>query len=361
MVRAKGRMTNTLTTVIIMEAFCILFLFEPPKKQCVFYINDERISEGELYDALLDKEVTESGLPAEKEVMLFEDAEGNATSVEGNGNGADPKAYAINFVKGIVNPLRQNTIDRSREVASFRVAWEFEDEYQEQKNYDVGDVVKFRYENIIWTLRCARQPSVDPLPGNFWQEVEERLLSEPWDPKRRYRKDEIVQHGGLHFECQSDCSSVDPLRNTAWACEGTEMESLLGELLRAKLRFARRRHAVRHLEPALLHDPERDHDLRHEPGRDLAAGPVEIHQAALQVCEGEADGGRGRRAKALQPLHAEQQGRRDGVEEPGRDRLHLPWRRLRVWITKLLQTNFTPGYIVEVDKTFIDDSFAECD
>ena len=28
-------------------------------------------------------------------------------------------------------------------------------------------------------------------------------------------------------------------------------------------------------------------------------------------------------------------------------------------IWKLLQTNFTPGYIVEVDKTFIDDSFAE--
>ena len=36
------------------------------------------------------------------------------------------------------------------------------------------------------------------------------LLSAPWDPKRRYRKEEIVQHGGLHFECQSDCSGVDP-------------------------------------------------------------------------------------------------------------------------------------------------------
>jgi hypothetical protein len=359
MVRAKGRMTNTLTTVIIMEAFCILFLFEPPKKQCVFYINDERISEGELYDALLDKEVTESGLPAEKEVMLFEDAEGNATSVEANGNGSDPKAYAINFVKGIVNPQRQNTIDRSREVASFRVAWEFEDEYQEQKNYDVGDVVKFRYENIIWTLRCARQPSVDPLPGNFWQEVEERLLSEPWDPKRRYRKDEIVQHGGLHFECQSDCSGVDPLRNTAWACEGTEMESLLGKYYEQNYD---------------LQDAVMQYDISSLlyctiPNAITTCGmnqdeilPQGLSKFIKQLCKFakeklmEVEDAEAKRYNHCMPNN------RDGVTA-SKNQVEIDYICLgedyESGITKLLQTNFTPGYIVEVDKTFIDDSFAE--
>ncbi len=359
LVRAQGRMRNTLTTVIIMEAFCILFLFQPPKKRCVFYIDEERITEGALYDVLVDKGVTDRGLHAEKEILLYEkDDLGNVTSIEADSNGNDARTFAVNYVRGIINPLYNNIIERSKEVASFKIKWEYEDEYYAGNSYDIGDIVTYRCNNVVYTLRCDREPSVEPEVGNYWQVADDQL-TQPWDAKHSYATGDFVCVDDTTFECMNNCKNINPWRNTAWECISQEMESLLGKYYE---------------QPYDLQNQIMQHDISSLlyctiPNAITTCGmnqdeilPQGISKFIKQLCKFakdklmEVEENEAKRYNHCMPNN------RDGVTS-SKNQVEVDY----IWlgddygsgITKLLEKNFTPGYVVNVDDVFISDSLDE--
>lgn len=359
LVRAQGRMKNTLTSVIIMEAFYILFLFQPPDKSCVFYINDERICDGELYDKLVDKEVTEHGLHAEKEIELFEDDEGNVTSIEANGNGNDRKTYTVNYVKGIVNPLHNNTVDRSNEVATFKIQWEYVDQYYKEATYEIGDQVKYRHNNVIYTLRCEREPSVEPQVGDYWTEVEdERLLTQAWDPKRSYVQGDFVTMNDITFECTNTCKNINPVRNTGWSRVSQEMESLLGKYYECS--YDLQNQIMQHDISSLLYCTVPNAIATCGINQDEIL-PKALSKFMIQLCKFakeklmDVEEGEAKRYNHCMPNN------RDGVTS-SKNQVEVDYIYLgddyESGITKLLETNYTKGYEVTVDETFISDSLA---
>lgn len=357
LVRAQGRMRNTLTTVIIMEAFSILFLFKPPKKKCVFYIDKERICDGALYNELVDKRVTKNGLHAEKEVQLFEDDQGNISSIEADSNGNDPKTFSVNYVKGVINP-HHNTVDRSKEVASFRIQWEYEDEYYAGKRYQVGDVVKYRSNNVVYTLRCDREPSVEPELGDYWV-VADNTLADAWDSKRNYVAGEFVVVQNTTFECKNDCKNVDPLRNTAWEYISAEMESLLGKYYEQS--YDLQNQIMQHDISSLLYCTIPNAITTCGMNQDEIL-PQGLSKFIKQLCKFakeklmEVEESEAKRYNHCMPNN------RDGVTG-SKNQVEVDYIFLgddyASGITKLLEKNFTPGYVVNVDDVFISDSLHE--
>ena len=359
LVRATGRMRNTMNTIIILEAFCILFLFKPPNKRCVFYINEERLCDGELYEQLLDKQVTKNGLRTEREVELFEDDEGNVTTVEANSNGNGPKTFAINFVRNVVNPLHNNVIERTKEVASFKIKWEYHNEYYEGTRYDIGDQVKYRHNNVIYTLQCETEPSVEPELGDYWTEVEERLLTQAWEPKRSYQEGDFVTMDDKTYKCTNSCSNVNPARNTGWSCVSQEMESFLGKYYERE--YDLQDQIMQHDISSLLYCTIPNAITTCGMNQDEIL-PQGLSKFIKQLCKFakqklmEVEDSEAKRYNHCMPSNSDNATSSKTQVDVAYIWLGDDWQS---GVAKLLEKNFTPGYEVKVDKTFITDSMAE--
>ena len=357
LVRAQGRMTNMLTTVVIMEAFSILFLFQPSKKQCVFYIDGKRLCDGDLYNKLLDKQVTENGLHAEKEIELFEDEDGNVTCIEAEANGEDAKTYAVNYVKGIINPVHKNTIDRSNEVASFAIKWEYNDEFCKDIDYVAGETVKYRYNNVIYTLQCEIEPSVEPQLGDYWKVTEDEasLGAGRWEEQRRYEEGEYASMNNLRFICWNACKNINPVCNTGWSVVSQEMESLLGKYYEQE--FDLNNQILIHDISSLLYCTVPNAITTIGMNQDEIL-PQGLSKFIKQLCKFamEVEDSEAKRYNHCMPNN------RDGATS-SKNQVEVDYICLgddyASGITKLLEKNFTPGYVVNVDDVFISDSLSQ--
>lgn len=357
LIRAQGRLTNSLTTIIIMEAFSILFLFQPPQKKCVFYIDNERICDGLLYNELADKQVAENGLRVEREVQLFEDDRGKITSIEAESNGNDAKTFSINYVKGTIY-AHNKTVDKSKEVASFRIKWEYEDEYYAGNSYQVGDIVKYRFNNVVYTLRCDREPSVEPELGDYWV-VADDTLADAWDSKRSYVAGDFVVVDDTTFECKKDCKNVDPWRNTAWQYVSAEMESLLGKYYEQT--FDLNNQVMQHDISSLLYctipnaitccGMNQDEILPQGQSKFMKQLCNFAKEKLMEVEDSEA-----KRYNHCMPISPD-------MAPSSKNQVELDYIFLgndyKSGISKLLEKNHTHGYVVNVNEQFINDKMSE--
>ena len=90
-------------------------------------------------------------------------------------------------------------------------------EYYKGFTYEIGDEVKYRHNNVIYTLRCEKEPSVEPEVGDYWTEVEERLLTQAWEPKRSYQEGDFVTMDGNTFSA-NNCRTLTHLATLDGTC-----------------------------------------------------------------------------------------------------------------------------------------------
>ena len=361
LVRGKGRMLNTCTTLVIFEAYCILFLYEPSDKVCRFYIDEERVTDGPVYDILVEKQPDQNGLHAEQEVELFIDEDNNVTTKMEDGNGEDAKVYMVNKVKGTIHPIEGSIVKRSESIANFSIKWEYENEYFNQHSYAIGDIVRYRYRNVIYTLECDRQPSVEPILGNYWEECEVDTddIAE-WDAEKEYEEGDIVEMDDVfYFKCNKKHIDINPIQNTTWKVVKREMESLLGKYYEQNFDFS---------------NPFQQYDIGSllyvtVPNAITTCGmnQDEILSQSLskfikQLCTyGKMKLKEVENSEAKRYNHCMPNNRDDSTS--GRNQVEVDYIALGEdyisGITKLLEKNFTPGFLVTVDDVFIEDCIAQ--
>lgn len=351
LVRGKGRMMNCCETIIIMEAFTILFFFEPSNKHKVFYLGDERIVDGDAYEILSKKEADENGLHAEKEIELYSDGTALTDKIE-KSNGEGLRRYMVNLVKGQVMQIDGIHCQRNKVVADITSRWEFEDEYVKEHPYDVGDVVSYRQGNLVYKLECL-VPGSAPHPGGHWAASEAE--AEPWDPDRRYVEGDLVEG----FEAQRSSLGVDPRRSTAWKVLSKQHESLLGKYYEQDMdvKNVQQQYDIASLLYCTV--PNAITTVGMNQDEILPQG---IAKFIKQLCNFA-------RQKLMEVSDSEEK-RYNHCMPTQREGMTTSKSQVDVnyiclgddyvsGITKLLETNFTPGYIVQVDEIFIHDSLKE--
>ena len=356
--RAKKRLFNTCSSIIIWEAFAILFLFQPTEKVCRFYINGQELDDANSA-ILASKQVEQSGLHSEKKITLFKDDEGQLTTEEIDSNGEGPKQYVVNMVHRTVFAIENNVVDRKKNVADFDVKWRYDNEYDPEMEYCEDSIVRYRENEVVYTMKCKRYTALDPLPGNFWSPVEAEINTDEWSANVNYSEGDVVQKNDKHFIANEPSTAVDPIQNTNWEVIKEEYESLLGKYYEQQydLKNTRQQYDVASLLYCTVPNAITTLAMSQDDilSKGLSKFIKELCNYAKQILM-EVDDLEMNRYNHCLPR------RKDGGTSTKRD-VDFEYVCLgdeyEEGIKKFLAKNFTPGWVVDVDPVFINDSIKE--